>query len=74
MRSNEQMMRFSVLMSIYYKEEPEYFDLCLKSILVEQTIVPNEIVLVKDGKLSSELENIIKKYQKNILKYLILLL
>ena len=58
------MMRFSVLMSIYYKEEPEYFDLCLKSILVDQTIVPNEIVLVKDGKLSSELENIIKKYQK----------
>lgn len=57
------MQKFSVLMSIYYKEKPEYFDLCLKSILTEQTVLPNEIVLVEDGKLSPEIEFVIKKYQ-----------
>lgn len=57
------MQKFSVLMSIYYKEKPEYFDLCLKSILINQTVLPNEIVLVKDGKLTHELECVIKKYQ-----------
>lgn len=62
------MLKFSVLMSIYYKEKPEYFDLCLKSILVDQTILPNEIVLVKDGKLTDELEEVLSKYQKKFPK------
>ena len=55
-------------MSIYYKEKPEYFDLCLKSILVDQTVLPNEIVLVKDGKLTRELEIVLDKYQKQFPK------
>lgn len=58
------MQKFSVLMSIYYNEKPKYFDLCLRSILIEQTILPDEIVLVKDGKLTEELEFVIEKYQK----------
>ena len=58
------MQKFSVLMSIYYNEKPESFDLCLRSILIEQTILPDEIVLVKDGKLTEELEFVIEKYQK----------
>lgn len=62
------MLKFSVLMSIYYKEKPEYFDLCLKSILVDQTVLPNEIVLVKDGKLTRELEIVLDKYQKQFPK------
>ena len=58
------MQKFSVLMSIYYMEDPKYFDLCLKSILIDQTVLPSEIVLVKDGRLTDELESVIEKYQK----------
>ena len=59
---------FSVLMSVYYKENPEYLKLALDSI-INQTLVPNEIVLVEDGPLTDKLSSLIKKYQK---KYKIL--
>lgn len=36
---------------IYKKEKPEYLDLALKS-MVEQTLAPDEIVIVKDGEIT----------------------
>lgn len=51
-------MKFTVLMSVYYKEKPEYLQLALKSI-INQTVKPNEIVLVEDGKLTNELQAVI---------------
>jgi len=51
-------------MSVYFKEKPEYFDLSLESNLVKQTLTPNEFVLVCDGDLTPELEDVIDKYQK----------
>lgn len=60
------MTHFSVLLSIYYKESPIHFTQALKSIL-EQTLQPTEIILIKDGTLTSELEEVIVKFQKNIL-------
>lgn len=59
---------FSVLISIYKKERPIYFQQSLNS-LFAQTLLPNEIILVKDGPLTPELESIISEYQ---LKYSIL--
>ena len=59
-------MKFSVLMSIYYKEKPEYFDRAMKSIWDEQTVKPNEIVLVQDGKLTEELYEVINKWQDKL--------
>jgi len=53
-------------MSIYHKENPEYFDRCMKSIWDEQTVKPNEIVLVKDGKLTNELDEVIEKWQEKL--------
>ena len=58
------MEKFSVLMSVYYKEKPEFFDLSLESNLVKQTLTPNEFVLICDGDLTPELEVVIDKYQK----------
>ena len=58
------MDNFSVLMSVYHKENPEYFDAALKSILVEQTVVPSEFVLVCDGPLNDGLDSVIEKYEK----------
>lgn len=56
--------KFSVLMSIYRKENPSYFDKALESIL-NQTVKPSEIILVEDGPLTAELYKIETKY-KNI--------
>jgi len=50
---------FSVLISIYFKENPEWLSLSLESIWDNQTIKPNEIIIVKDGLLTDELNAII---------------
>ena len=53
---------FSVLMSLYIKENPNYFRECMESIL-RQTLQPKEIVIVKDGPLTKELEMVLEEYQ-----------
>ena len=58
------MLRFSVLMSVYYKESPEYLRQSLESIF-NQTILPNEIVLIEDGELSDELYRTIDTFLTN---------
>ena len=55
-------MQFSVLMSIYKKENPAYFSECIKS-LAQQTLQPDEIVLIEDGKLTDELERVVSEFQ-----------
>lgn len=58
-------MKFSVLLSVYNKECPDYLSRSFDS-LFEQDVLPNEIVLVKDGPLTKELDDVIdtnfKKY------------
>jgi glycosyltransferase involved in cell wall biosynthesis len=53
-------------MSIYVHESPEYFDKALKSIWHDQKLKPTEIVLVKDGPVTPELNNVIKKWKKDL--------
>ena len=53
-------MEFSVLMSVYIKEKPEFLERALESIY-NQTLKPKEVILVKDGLLTEELETIISK-------------
>lgn len=48
-------------MSVYYKEKAEYLKLALDSI-INQTLKPDEIVLVQDGKLTEELYAVITEY------------
>lgn len=60
--------KYSVLMSVYCKENPKWLDLSIKS-MMEQTIKPSEFVLVEDGKLTEELYTVVEKYKneyKNI--------
>ncbi|MFT4303210.1 MAG: glycosyltransferase [Candidatus Woesearchaeota archaeon] len=59
-------MKFSVLISVYNKEKPEYLDLCLNSVIKNQTLKPTQIVLVEDGILTSELYNVINKWKKHL--------
>lgn len=55
--------KFSVLMSVYIKERPEYLQASLNS-LVKQTVLPSEIVLVEDGPLSDELNQVVEKFDE----------
>lgn len=57
------MGKYSVLMSLYIKEKPEYLDLAIKS-MVEQTLMPDEIVIVKDGPITDELQDVLDNYIK----------
>ena len=64
-------MNFSVLISIYFKEKPDFFNRAMLSIYDEQNVKPNEIVLIEDGKLTEELYETILKWRKklpNVLK------
>lgn len=56
-------MKFSVLLSVYAKENPVYLEQALESVLC-QTCMPNEIVLIEDGPLTSELYRGIEQYEK----------
>ena len=54
--------KFSVLLSIYEKESKDFLKASLDSI-INQTLLPDEIVLIKDGPLPPTLEEVIEKYQ-----------
>jgi len=56
------MVEFSLLMCIYEKENPEYLRQCLESINV-LTVLPNEVVIVKDGPLTDELEEVLSSHR-----------
>ncbi|AIM24811.1 glycosyltransferase [Melissococcus plutonius] len=53
----------SILMSVYQKEKTKYFTEAIESILA-QTIQPEEIFLVIDGPLTTELDTIIANYKR----------
>ena len=55
------MIPFSTLLSVYHKEDPRYLEQALMSI-EDQTLLPSEIVLVKDGPLTEALEAAIQKH------------
>lgn len=52
---------FSVLMSVYQKENPEFLEESLHSIL-NQTRLPKEIILVEDGPLNDKLYCVIESF------------
>lgn len=56
------MEKFSVLMSLYYKENPQYLDIALKSVF-EQTVFPDQVVLVLDGPIGNNLSAVVYQYQ-----------
>jgi glycosyltransferase involved in cell wall biosynthesis len=55
--------KYSVLISLYIKEKAEFFSQSIISML-EQTVLPDEIIIVRDGPITDELENVIKGFQK----------
>ena len=57
----------SVLISVYIKEKAKNLEEALESI-INQTLLPTELVLVKDGPLNEALDNVIAVYEKNFTK------
>lgn len=55
---------YSVLISVYYREKPAYFDQALNSIVM-QTEMPDEIVVVRDGPLTPELDEVLQRYDRD---------
>jgi glycosyltransferase involved in cell wall biosynthesis len=53
--------KFSVLISLYFRENHLYFDEALQSIFW-QTCMPDEVVLVLDGPITNELQSVVDKY------------
>lgn len=56
-------MDFSLLISIYFKENASFLKEALDSVFY-QTVLPTEVVLVKDGPLTPELDSVINTYKK----------
>ncbi|MBB1070189.1 glycosyltransferase [Limosilactobacillus sp. RRLNB_1_1] len=63
---NNILPKFSVLMTVYNAEKPEYLNSALNSI-ENQTLVPDEIVIVKDGKLNDTLELVLSKHKNRFM-------
>lgn len=55
------MKNFSVLMSVYKKEDPHFLRESLDSVFT-QTLLPTEVVLVEDGPLTDELYEVVESF------------
>lgn len=56
---------FSVLLSVYYKEKPQYLKQALDSVF-QQTLRSDDVILVEDGRLEDhnpELEFLVREYE-----------
>lgn len=56
----------SILMSVYGKEKAEFLDNALLSIWDEQTIKPQQIVLIEDGPLNDALYSVISRWEEKL--------
>jgi glycosyltransferase involved in cell wall biosynthesis len=57
---------FSVLLSVCCRDSSSFFDEAMLSISVNQTLKPSQIVLVKDGDVSDELDSVIEFWQSKL--------
>lgn len=56
-------MNFSCLMAVYYKDSPDDLKEALES-LRKQSLTASQVVLVEDGPLTTELDDVIKLYTR----------
>lgn len=64
--------KYSVLMSVYKNDSPDYLNIALESIYNKQTRKPDEIVVVFDGPLNDELYKVLDDFlvgKEEIVKY-----
>ncbi len=59
-------MTISVLMSVYQAENPSFFERAISSVMEEQTLLPDELILVEDGDLPEDLHSVVDKWQAKL--------
>lgn len=59
---NRNKIKFSISMSVYHGDSPKFFREALQSVF-NQTLLPDELILVVDGKVSDETKKIIKEFE-----------
>ena len=52
---------YSIVMAIYKKDRPEWFEQAMESLL-NQTVISDDIIIVADGPLTTELNAVLHKY------------
>ena len=57
-------IKFSVSMSTYGKDNPDWLKTAIESIL-NGTVKPSEVVLVVDGPVPQDVDAVIKLYEEN---------
>ena len=57
------MTPFSIITSIYKNDKPEFVRVALDSMLINQTVKPTEIVLVRDGQVPEVLDKLLNEYE-----------
>lgn len=58
-------MRYSVLMSVYKNDTPDFLKIALESVYEKQTRKPDEIVIVFDGELTPQLYDVLDRFREN---------
>ena len=61
--ANFKKTRFSVVMSVYRNDKPEFVVRALDSATILQTCKPDEVVLVVDGPVPEDLSTVIKRFE-----------
>ncbi len=59
------VQKYSALMAVYIKDNPEYFAVALDS-MIHQTVPPDEIVIVKDGPITEVLQAVIDERKGSV--------
>ena len=55
-------LKFTVLMGVYHKDNPSWFKQSIESV-INQSTPPDEFIILEDGKLTDELENVVLSYE-----------
>lgn len=55
--------QFSVIISVYKNDKPEFVRMALDSMLISQTVKPTEIVLVQDGSVPDGIVDLLAEYE-----------
>lgn len=64
--------KYSVLMSVYKNDDPGFLKIALKSIYDQQTVKPDEIVVIFDGPLNENLYSVLDEFKsgkEDVVKY-----
>lgn len=66
-------MNISVLISVYKSENAGYLERALRSVWTDQSLKPDEIVLIEDGSLGKELEQVVSDWKSLLGEKLVIL-